>query len=352
MAKNLFLTQSNNNTIESGYPTVRIISSTSPDLRSGPSDVRDILCASFRGFGGYRTLFQVNGNGAFLIWTQEVFESASWSFDEAHTHVERHIHQLKAEATIILCNFNDPADEKPARCKTFMVSVLSLRAETAKSVAIHYTDRLALEEDLLDGASHRLATHRGYIKKNLAFIIAAMMLALLGATVVTMTILRGPTSKTNVWLSWDLPKDSKGPKNQLQFTWPHPNFTTWSAENDHSVDDFYLRLDDQAMIPTEYVEEYEFQYQEWYAKHYPWFAEIGASKAYLNESYWRNSRSFPLAIDHEFHVAHCVLTMKRYWTARESNRHVCPRDIDHSHISHCFGVLESYAFHVSLLPWP
>ncbi|KAF1968960.1 hypothetical protein BU23DRAFT_478482 [Bimuria novae-zelandiae CBS 107.79] len=148
----------------------------------------------------------------------------------------------------------------------------------------------------------------------------------------------------NVWLSWDLPKDSKGPKNQLQFTWPHPNFTTWSAESGRNIDDFYLRLDDQTLIPTASVDASELQYQSWYATHYPWFATLGDSRAYLNSTYWRSPRSLPLKIDHEFHVAHCVLTMKRYWKARESGRHVCPRDIDHGHISHCFGVLESYAF--------
>jgi hypothetical protein len=348
MAKMLIPTQSNNDNMDNEYSTVRIISSTSPDLRSGPSDVRDILYASCSGFGGYKTLLQVNDNGAFLIWTHEVFEMASWTFEEAHTHVDRHLRQRDAESTIILCNFNDSVDEKMTRYKTFLVSVLSLRAETAKSVVIPYKDLRAIEEDLFEDISRRSTTHRGYIKKNLAFIIAALILVLMGVTLAATPILRRSPPKTNVWLSWDLPKDSKGPKNQLQFTWPHPNFTTWSAENDRSIDDFYLRLDDQAMIPTEYVEEYDLQYQEWYAKHYPWFAEIGASKAYLNESYWRDSRSYPLAIDHEFHVAHCILTMKRYWKARESHHHICPRDIDHNHISHCFAVLESYAIKVSL----
>lgn len=347
MAKALFTTKSNNDSTGDEHPAVRIISSTSPDLRSGPSDVKEILCASCSGFGGYRTLIHMNDHGAFLIWTQEVFEPASWSLDQACTHVERQLRQQDAGATIVLC-FNDSVEEKTARLKTFMISVLSLKAETAKSVTIPYQDRQALEEELFESMGRRSTVHRGYIKRNLAFIIAALILVIMGITLAALPIVRRSTTKVNnVWLSWDLPKDSKGPKNQLQFTWPHPNFTTWSAENGRSVDDFYLRLDDQTMIPTEYVDDYELQYQDWYAKHYPWFAEIGDSKAYLNESYWRDTRSYPLAIDHEFHVAHCVLTMKRYWKARESNHHVCPRDINHNHISHCFGVLESYAFNVS-----
>lgn len=101
------------------------------------------------------------------------------------------------------------------------------------------------------------------------------------------------------------------------------------------------------MMPKECVDEHELNYQAWYAKHYPWFAELGASRAYLNESYWRDTRSYALAIDHEFHITHCIPTMKQYWKARETSHHVCPRDLDHNHISHCFSVLETYAFSVS-----
>lgn len=104
------------------------------------------------------------------------------------------------------------------------------------------------------------------------------------------------------------------------------------------------------MISTQYVDNYERQYQAWYAKQYPWSAEIGNPEAYLNELYWRDSRNYPLAIDHDFHVAHCVWTMKRYWKAKESNHHACHHDTDHKHISHCFGVLESYAVKVRKNP--
>ncbi|KAJ4289888.1 hypothetical protein N0V90_011221 [Kalmusia sp. IMI 367209] len=333
--------------LDDEHSTVRIISSTSPNLHNGPSDLRDILCASCSGFRGHRTLLQVCGNGAFLIWTHEAFEPASWTFDEAQTYLEQHLRQSRVEAAVILCNVNDSVNENTAQHKTFMISILSINAESANSITIPYQDRQALQESPYGGISRRptVEKYRSYIKKNLAFIIAALILVVMGIALAA--TLHQPTPNTNIWLSWNLPKDSKGPQNQLQFTWPHPNFTAWAAENDRSVDDFYLRLDDQTMIPTEYVDEFELQYQAWYAKYYPWFAEVGDSKSYLNESYWRDTRSYPLAIDHEFHVAHCVLTMKRYWKARESGHHVCPRDIDHNHISHCFGVLESYAFDVS-----
>lgn len=331
--------------MECDQSTVRIISTTCSDLRSGPSDVKDILYASCGGPNGHRTIVQVNGICAFIIWTQEVFEPASWTMEQAHLHVDRHLRQQRSEATIILYN-SDSVDEKTAKYKTYMVSVLSLGSEAAQSVAISYQDRQALEENVLDNTSCHPKSQRAYIKRNLAFIVTALLIVVLVAILAAAP--RTITTKNDIWLSWDLPKDSKGPRNQLQFTWPHPNFTDWSSEHDRSVDDFYLRLDDQTMIPNEYIEDFELQYQAWYAKHYPWFAEIGASRAYLNESYWRDSRSYPLAIDHEFHVAHCVLTMKRYWTARETNHHVCPRDVAHNHISHCFGVLESYAFKVSV----
>lgn len=348
MARYLFTTKPENEVMGSEHIPVRIISSTSPDLRSGPSEVRDILSASCSGIGGYRTLFQINGKDNFLFWAQEVFESTSWTFDQALGQIERHLQQQKSEATVVLFSYEDPADEKTARQKMFMVSLLSLKAEAAKSFALSYQDRQALEDDSFNNFGPLSREKRGYVRRNLAFVIAALILVILGAILAALPYLGRYTPHPDLWITWKLPKGSKGPQNQLQYTWPHPNFTSWSAKNDYNADDFYLRLDDQTMIPTEYVDEHELKYQAWYAERYPWFAEIRASKAYLNESYWRDARSFPLAYDKEFHVAHCVMAAKRYWKARETNHHVCPRDLDHHHISHCFDILESHAF-VSLL---
>lgn len=73
-----------------------------------------------------------------------------------------------------------------------LVSVLSLRAETVKSVTVPYQERQALEEDLFEGIGRRSTAYRlgDYIKKNLAFIIAALILVLMGVMFAAMPIVR------------------------------------------------------------------------------------------------------------------------------------------------------------------
>jgi hypothetical protein len=36
--------------------------------------------------------------------------------------------------------------------------------------------------------------------------------------------------------------------------------------------------------------------------------------------------------------------LRRYWQAKETGKHVCPRDLDYAHIKHCFNVLDEFAF--------
>jgi hypothetical protein len=67
MAKHLFTTKSDYDTIEKECLTVRTVSSTSSKLRSRPSDVTDILGASYSISSSYVTLLQVNSKHDFLV---------------------------------------------------------------------------------------------------------------------------------------------------------------------------------------------------------------------------------------------------------------------------------------------
>lgn len=60
IAKHLFTTKPDHDTIEEKCLTVRIVSSTSPKLRSRLSDVTDILGASYSRYSSYKTLLLVN----------------------------------------------------------------------------------------------------------------------------------------------------------------------------------------------------------------------------------------------------------------------------------------------------
>ena len=128
------------------------------------------------------------------------------------------------------------------------------------------------------------------------------------------------------------------------FTSPHPDFMSWAKEAHRESASYYVRLDDRAMIPEHLVDGTERRYQIWFEKRYPEMREIRDSAAYLNESFHAHSSRHEIKSDRFFHPAHCILALRRYWQAKETGKHVCPRDIDHKHIAHCLDSLDDFAF--------
>lgn len=320
-------------------PSVRLVSSSSPDLHSGPIDLEDILSAQCGTFAGHRSLIQVNEQDSFFIWTQEVFETSHWSLQDAVAHTHSLFQRGGPQSTTFLFAFVHQSNEKSSN-KTHIVSILNLDCGGAKSVSIPYNDRYALDER----QDQCRSKHPGFFVRNLPFIItAAILLAFTSALIATPMILRYQTDQADMWLKWDIPNGSKGCQNQLQYTYPHPNFTSWAAETHHENVEWFLRIDDQTLIPSDMLVNDDIRYNTWFERRYPQFQEVAQSKDYLNETFWLEPKTHPLPIDHQFHVTHCVLVLKRYWRARESNRHVCPRDLDHTHLKHCFTVLEALA---------
>ncbi|KAF2771172.1 hypothetical protein EJ03DRAFT_268753, partial [Teratosphaeria nubilosa] len=143
------------------------------------------------------------------------------------------------------------------------------------------------------------------------------------------------------WQRYDI-SGSIGPQYQLQFS--YQNVSTWAATNDHSDGRWYLRIDDQAMIPHDLVDDEERHYQAWFQARYPEMNDIRLDGDYLNEAFLSDPSAIQVPADRTFHMAHCVRALRRYWQARESGHHVCPRDIDHRHMKHCLDSLDEWAF--------
>ncbi|KAK4441934.1 hypothetical protein QBC34DRAFT_453401 [Podospora aff. communis PSN243] len=142
------------------------------------------------------------------------------------------------------------------------------------------------------------------------------------------------------WIRYRTP-NSSGPRRQLRIY--HHNATAWSRANPHSNGEWRVRIDDQALIPSELYDADEDRYQQWFRQRYPHLQRIVETKQYIRPA-WLGSLDIRVPWDHEFHLAHCVLAFRRYWKARESGTHVCPRDIDHNHIKHCLDWFDEYAF--------
>jgi hypothetical protein len=134
---------------------------------------------------------------------------------------------------------------------------------------------------------------------------------------------------------------SIGPKHQLRIYWQ--NASEWAAENPIDTTKWRVRIDDQAIIPASLYDEDEDRYQEWYRKRYPEMQEVIDNGDYIRPA-WMGSLNMRVPWDDQFHFAHCVLALRRYWKAKESGHHVCGRDIDYLHMEHCLESLEERVF--------
>lgn len=134
---------------------------------------------------------------------------------------------------------------------------------------------------------------------------------------------------------------SDGPKRQLRIL--YHNATEWSQKNPHDNGEWKIRMDDQALIPAAAWDPEEDRYQAWFHDRYKVMSTAVRERSFIRPS-WLGSLHMVVPWDDEFHLAHCVVTLKRYWKAKETGKHVCPRDIAPNHIEHCLNWFEGYAF--------
>ncbi|GKZ37818.1 hypothetical protein AbraIFM66950_009607 [Aspergillus brasiliensis] len=162
----------------------------------------------------------------------------------------------------------------------------------------------------------------------------------------TTTTTTTTTSKDDLWLHWNT-TNSIGLTNQLQFTRPWSSFLDYFSDQQHQhqqPQEWYTRLDDQSMVPTTLIDETELKYQKWFQNRYPEMERVRQDGDYLNTSFWEDPYAMQIPTDALFHPAHCLLAVRRYWIARETGRHVCPRDIDFHHVKHCLDSLDRVLF--------
>lgn len=155
-----------------------------------------------------------------------------------------------------------------------------------------------------------------------------------------------PSSSAGLeYIEFPTPSSNTGPRHQ-QYLLPS-NVSVLPSLNG-SAGEFILRLDDQALMPAAFVDERELEVQGWFATNFPLLASVRDSGRYLEPSYldYSGTATGPerLLLHERFHIAHCTTAFRRYLRAVREDRHVCPRDLDLDHLSHCTHQLESFAY--------
>ncbi|KAL1981348.1 hypothetical protein VTN96DRAFT_2739 [Rasamsonia emersonii] len=166
------------------------------------------------------------------------------------------------------------------------------------------------------------------------------LLALVAALLLTAATLFYSTRPDTRLIQYNV-GDSIGPKYTALLT--PENVTEW-VEKHYDPEKWFIRIDDQALVPIELMDEQEWRYQEYLAKRYPEKAELRDSGMWYNLDFLSDPNNYMLPTDKEFHRGHCIRALRRYWQAKETGRHVCPWDIDYLHMRHCFSMLEELMF--------
>lgn len=149
--------------------------------------------------------------------------------------------------------------------------------------------------------------------------------------------------QTEGYIQFPTPLENEGPRRQHYLL--SSNVSDFRMQHNISSE-FTLRLDDQALMPTALVDEYELNVQQWFATNFPILASVRDSGNYLEPSYlnFESEDRERILLHERYHIAHCTTAFRRYLRAVQRQRHICPRDLDLGHLEHCANQLERFAY--------
>jgi hypothetical protein len=295
-----------------------------------------------------RTLFNVgNSSGfVFLFHQFEIQDATSNTIDDALYACVDFIQSPDSAENSIVFSFHDSSEDssnmhdKPLKQDTFLImqritfinqwSLLSLdEMQILKQNGIAPRRRRFIQ---FGSCRSRLVSNTSESTPHLTLaILTGVMLAVVLGILGTLATVRF-TSQCPL---------SIGPPHQLDYT--QFNITEWAKSNINNDTQWAIRFDDQALIPAHLYTDEEAYYQMWYRNRYKEQALLVSEEAHLNETWLYSNESYVPA-DTQFHISHCVLTLRRYWIARETGHHICSWDLDHGHIHHCLETLDNLIF--------
>lgn len=318
---------------------VFVLSSTSPEDFGGPAYLDDLISTGL-GSHGNQFLLRAGNQKIYKMWVLAVDSACSWAIEDASAHLGLYLQRGRESSTTVLFSMHDVSDVGKEERGTYLATMMSIDSEACQPLVLSKE-----EQDLYhnfreaDPSSHRPAR---MIFRKLAVFLCALVFILTPAAFLLASS-HHSTSTPDLWMHWDT-NGSEGLRNQLQFTSPHPDFQTWAKQNGKEDDSYFIRIDDQSMIPSHLIDDTERKYQKWFENRYPEMRAIRDTGAYLNASFHDHSSSYEIATDRFIHPAHCILVLRRYVTAKETGKHICPRDIEKKHIAHCLDSLDDFAF--------
>jgi hypothetical protein len=269
--------------------------------------------------------------------------TSAWTPTEAAYHLQNMMSQGSTSSKTCLYSLykDDGGVSIP-----FIASLFSMRSKDASSVIFSVAELDALKA-ISDASGSRPRPRQrliaSYKARHVMIIIICLISAVATVIVVGFWDRRAADNMQAIstYLRYDT-IGSEGPRYQLQFS--YANVTAWKKSHPYSHGEWFLRIDDQAMIPATLVDEEELRYQQWYQTRYPEMNAIRLNQTYLDENFLGDPEAIQVPADKTFHMSHCVRAVRRYWQAKETGRHVCPRDIDYRHIKHCLDALDMWAF--------
>ncbi|KAH8807287.1 hypothetical protein F5884DRAFT_788890 [Xylogone sp. PMI_703] len=343
------------NSLEEKDFAITLLSNSS----SGPDEqcyIQDLLVRAAREDKASRYILDVN-NEVFILYILHVNESSTSTIEEAVSAFADFARSRRtcSASTFYTAETSYLNSQQKKEISTCLATLSRPYGTFYNSLALPIADAELLKKRLESQQRQSIVSKlksslltAGQSWRNSILVRVVFWTTIAGIFIFIAAISRGDYSKSfhqhyehGVWVRYDL-KGSEGPKYQLQFT--HHNVSEWAAKNPHDHGEWALRIDDQAMIPAHLMDEEELRYQRWFRQRYPEKDRIRLNQDYLKESFLGDPDQIQVPTDKAFHMAHCVRALRRYWQAKETGKHVCPRDIDYRHMKHCLDSMDQWAF--------
>lgn len=251
-------------------PLFEVISSTAKFIGSSSAnlDIKTILSRSVEEDASSCTIIRVNSLEYRVLVISPVSSGASHSFTEAQERLQR---ALLGELSSRPVDFTFWVDKRNHGTSPSPQSYLALLAPLSDSSLC--TNLVVFEESK---STHKAA---GWTDGSLSsptslrklgghYLLSIFLTVVLFIVLVFSTYKYEFTNDTHI--QYDV-GDSIGPKYTALLS--TDNVTEW-AEKHYDPKDWAIRIDDQALVPIELMDEQEWRYQEYLSKRYPEKAEF------------------------------------------------------------------------------
>ncbi|KAK6956211.1 hypothetical protein Daesc_001484 [Daldinia eschscholtzii] len=318
---------------------VHVDDSSTSRVCSGPNFLSDLI----QGDGeAERFVIHVGSNSYILFLTSTSYPYPEWEATDAVEFCRYTITKSKTYGVCIFSLADSKLMNEGSSAKCMVLSILKTTSHGAASVRDVQTFRFMKQSapGLPGVGMNRISSCVG--RRSCLVALLTILAVLVASAVAFLALHSAPYhSKEGIWERYNI-EGSRGPRYQLQFD--HHNVSEWEERYPNPNQEWFLRIDDQAMIPLDLVTDEELRYQHWFQERYSEANNIRLEGKYLQTAFLSDPDIIQVPVDKTFHMAHCVVALRRYWTARESKSHVCPRDIDYRHMKHCLDALDMWAF--------